>query len=132
MSLWTDCSPPVISQARILEWIAIFFSRGSSKPTDQTCLSFTGRQILYHLSNRARPLFIKGSRCINPPGKSLPGTQNTRCLLSIYILAHHIYDSKWIEYVSETPWNVFKSLLLISDIWTQTAVTGGGNSMLCV
>ena len=32
-----------ISQARILEWIAIFFSRGSSRPRDQTCLSCIGR-----------------------------------------------------------------------------------------
>ena len=36
-----DCSPPGssvhrISQARILEWLAISFSRGSSQPKDQT------------------------------------------------------------------------------------------------
>ena len=33
-----DCSPPVhgILQARILEWIAISFSRGSSRPRDWT------------------------------------------------------------------------------------------------
>ena len=46
-----DCSPPGssahgISQARILEWVAIPFSRGSSHPRD--CVSCTGRQILYH------------------------------------------------------------------------------------
>ena len=40
-----DCSPPGppvhgISQARILEWVAISFSRGSSQPRDQTCISF--------------------------------------------------------------------------------------------
>ena len=29
-----------ISQARILEWIAISFSRGSSWPRDQTCISY--------------------------------------------------------------------------------------------
>ena len=36
-----DCNPPgssvhVILQARILEWVAISFSRGSSQPRDQT------------------------------------------------------------------------------------------------
>ena len=36
-----DCSPPGSSvhgilQARILEWVAISFSRGSSRPRDQT------------------------------------------------------------------------------------------------
>jgi len=39
-----------ISQARILEWVAISFSRGSSRLRDQTCISrvfSTGRRILY-------------------------------------------------------------------------------------
>ena len=40
----TDCSPPGFSvheilQARILEWIAIPFSRGTSQPRDQTLVS---------------------------------------------------------------------------------------------
>ena len=44
-----DCSPPgssvhVILQARILEWVAILFSRGFSRPRDRTCISYvTGR-----------------------------------------------------------------------------------------
>ena len=40
-----------ISQARILEGVAISFSRGFFQPRDQTrlsCISCTGRQILYH------------------------------------------------------------------------------------
>ena len=37
-----------ISQVRILEWVAISFSRGSSWPRNWTCISCTGRQILYH------------------------------------------------------------------------------------
>ena len=37
-----------ISQARILEWVAISFSRGSSWPRDLTLISCIGRQILYH------------------------------------------------------------------------------------
>ena len=35
-------------QARILEWIAIFFSRESSQPRDQTLISCVVRWILYH------------------------------------------------------------------------------------
>ena len=50
------CSPPgsivhEIFQARILQWVAISYSRGSSKPRDWTqvsCVSCIGRQILYH------------------------------------------------------------------------------------
>ena len=48
-----DCGPPGSSvygifQARILEWVAISYSRGSSWPKDGTCVSCIGRQILYH------------------------------------------------------------------------------------
>ena len=51
----TDCSPPDSSvhrllQARMLEWVAISSSRESSWSRDETCVSCTGRQILYHWS----------------------------------------------------------------------------------
>ena len=39
-----------ILQARILEWVAISFYRGSSQPRNWTCISCTGRRILYHLA----------------------------------------------------------------------------------
>ena len=35
-------------QARILERVTIFSSRGSSRPRDRTCVSCIGRRILYH------------------------------------------------------------------------------------
>ena len=60
-----DCNPPDssvhgISQARILEWVAISFSRGSSQPRDRThihllcfsCVSWIGRWILYCWATR--------------------------------------------------------------------------------
>ena len=37
-----------ILQARILEWVAISSSRGSSQSRDRTCVSYIGRRILYH------------------------------------------------------------------------------------
>ena len=48
-----DCSLPDSSvhgifQARILEWVAISFSRGSLQPKDWTQVSCIGRQMLYH------------------------------------------------------------------------------------
>ena len=51
-----DCSPPGssvhgISQARILEWVAMPFSRGSSRPKDWTLVSWVsciGIRVLYH------------------------------------------------------------------------------------
>ena len=52
-----DSSPPGssahgISQARILEWVAISFSRGSSWPRDRTCISCIGEQALYSWAAR--------------------------------------------------------------------------------
>ena len=46
-----DCSPPGfsvhgISQARILEWVAISFSRGTSQARNRTYISCIGRQTL--------------------------------------------------------------------------------------
>ena len=45
-----DCSllGSSILQARILEWIAIFFSRGSSWSRDQAYISCIGRWVHYH------------------------------------------------------------------------------------
>ena len=57
-----DCNLPgsfvhVISQARILGWVTISFSRGSYPPRDQTLVSCSVfcRQILYQLSYQGSP-----------------------------------------------------------------------------
>ena len=58
-----------ILQARILEWIAISFFRGSSWPGDWTCIScifFISRQIVYH-APPGKPLITGGK------AKSLSG-----------------------------------------------------------
>ena len=54
-TLWDPMNPPGSSvhgifQARMLEWVAISFSKGSSHTRDQThvsCISCIGKQILY-------------------------------------------------------------------------------------
>ena len=61
-----DCSPPGCSthwifQARVLEWVAISFSRRSSQPRDQTHVSrvsCTGQQILYHWATWEAPVML--------------------------------------------------------------------------
>ena len=80
-----DCSPAGSSVhgifwARILEWAAISFSRGSSWPRDQTQVSCTGRQILYHWGTREALLYLKllqnnGNREINVCCLSHPATK---------------------------------------------------------
>ena len=66
--LWdtVDCSPPGssdhgISWARILKWIAMPASRGSSRPRGLTCVSCVsciGRQVLYHYCHLWSPAFF--------------------------------------------------------------------------
>ena len=58
-----DCNLPGSSvhgifQARILEWVAISFSRGSSQPRDQTHVSYKNRQSLYHWATREVPWYL--------------------------------------------------------------------------
>ena len=55
-----DCSLPGSSvhgilQARILEWVAISFSRGSSQPRGSNPSLLHCRQIVYCLSHQGRP-----------------------------------------------------------------------------
>ena len=52
-----DCNPPGssvcgISQSRILEWVAIVFSRGSSPPRDGAHVTYIRRRVLYHRATR--------------------------------------------------------------------------------
>ena len=59
-----DCSLPGfsvhrISQARILEWVAISSSRGSSRLRGLTCISCIGRWIVYHCTTWESPFSIK-------------------------------------------------------------------------
>ena len=59
-----DYSPPIssvhgISQARIVEWVAISFFRGSSWTRDQTHISCIGRWILYHWATREAPTELR-------------------------------------------------------------------------
>ena len=48
-----------IFQARVLEWVAISFSRGSSSLRDQTLVSCTASRRFYHLSHQGRNKDIK-------------------------------------------------------------------------
>ena len=82
-----DCSPPGSSvhgilQARILEWVVVSSSRGSSRPRDQTRISYVscmGRPVLYHLRHpgswdalwRRAELFPDVAKC--PRGQEVCG-----------------------------------------------------------
>ena len=60
-----DCNLPGSSvhgilRARILEWVAISFSRGSSPSRDRTHVSCIGRQFLYHIEPPEKPQSTQG------------------------------------------------------------------------
>ena len=62
-----DCSPPGSSihgifPGRVLEWVAMPSSRGSSHPSDQWNLGLLHhRQTLYHLSYPGRPIVLQNA-----------------------------------------------------------------------
>ena len=100
-----DCSSPSssvhrISQARILGWVAISFSRGSSWPRDQTCVSCIGRWILYHWAIREALLT---SYCFSvaklhpilfdPMDRCMPGS-----LVLHYFLGFAQIHVHWVSY----------------------------------
>ena len=58
-SVVSDCLQPHVAhqihgilQARILEWVAIPFTRGSFQPMDQTWVFHTMGRFFYHLSHQ--------------------------------------------------------------------------------
>ena len=123
-----DCSPPGfsvhrISQARILEWVAMSFSRGSSQPRDRICISCISRGILYHwatwkplesLAAAAKLLQSCPTLCDpidgSPPGSPVPGVLQARTLEWVAISFSNAW--KWKGKVkslscvqpSATPW----------------------------
>ena len=87
-----DCSPlgssvHGIPQTRILEWVAISSSRGSSRPRDWTlmsCVSCIGRQILYHWATGEAPYLS-----LLPPLAQICAGEEVH---SIYITLHFVHS----------------------------------------
>ena len=113
VTLWDpmDCSPPVsfvrgILQARILEWVAISFSRGSPWPRDRTHVSCIGKQILYPCANLDRHsklspasivLFLVTEPTPLPPRFNM--TQDTQLVTTFVSLPCH-----WMWWVARFLW----------------------------
>ena len=130
-----------VSQARILEWVAISFFRGSSQSNDQTDVFCIGRWVLYHRATR------KACGIAGPNGKSIfnylrlpfcfPHQLWTRVLISL--LPHHylvscLFDNNhpnecegsvrfWLTLqknyltVSSVQWDVWCCAKLLSPAW---------------
>ena len=72
----------------MLEWVAIPFFRGSFQSRDWTCVSCTGRRILYSLSQQGSPVFLPGkfhgqrSHGISKSDRTQQLKNNNKCLLN--------------------------------------------------
>ena len=89
-----DCSPPAffvhgISQARILEWVAISFSKESSQPRNGTCIFCIGRQILYYWAT-----FICQLNCLIFSQALSPRKKNHTCAGYTGIVRYHL---QWVS-----------------------------------
>ena len=74
---WTVCNLPGSSvqgilQARVLEWVAISFSKGSSRPRNPTKVCLHCRQILYQLSCKTGKWDIANSKVLKIAVLGLP------------------------------------------------------------
>ena len=90
-----------ILQARILEWAAVLFSRGSSQPRNGTQVSHCG-QILYQLSHQGNPGILEWVAYPFSRGSSQPrdGTQVSHCGQILYQLSHQGNPGilEWVAY----------------------------------
>jgi len=138
-----DCSLPGSSvygilQARILEWVAIPFSRGSSWPRDWTWVSCTGRQILYHWATRKPTDVVQFSSVVSdslqshglqrarlPFSSPTPGSYPNSCVLSWW--CHPTISSSVVPFSSR----LCHPLLLPPSIFLSIRVFST-ESVLCI
>ena len=93
-----DCSLPGssvhgISLARILEWVAISSSRGSSWPKDRTRVSCISRRILYHWPTREAQKYViwnQISNCQHPLDHRKSKRIPEKHLVLLYSLCHSL------------------------------------------
>ena len=99
---WVDCSPPDSSvygilQARILEWIAVPSSRGSSQPRDQTHLLH-----LLHWQACSSPLA--------PPGKPILWEKASKIVTIWWLRGENNPGSEFLSWFLGTWLNISSSL----------------------
>ena len=103
--LFCDCSLPGSSvhgifQPRMLEWVAISFSRGSSWPRDWTWVSCLGRWILYHWVMREAPwvcIFSLSLVFLKSKGRPLStcGSLKVNMTITIFCVLPHTVITQW-------------------------------------
>jgi len=129
-----DCRPPSssvhgISWARVQEWVAIFFSRGSypSRPRDQPYIC-TGRQILFQLHQLGSPhLQISSTRGLGPQHMNFAAAAAK--LLQSCLTLYELWEDTNTQSITPTWWEHAKmmiELLIIYEAWLIKS------SLLCI
>ena len=93
-TLWDpmDCIVHGILQARILEWVAFPFSRGSSQPRDRIQASWIAGRFFYQLSHKGRAFY-----CYR---HSLVRFQLQSAIYQIFtwkVLLHWVGGREWVK-----------------------------------
>ena len=113
-----DCSPPCCSvhgilQARILEWVAVPSSRGSSQPRDWTHVSYIsciGRRALYHSCH------LGGDTCLNTLW-----TLDEYSRISFFMKVEHfimnVSGLEFIFYIASTVSAIFTEKFILELGW---------------
>ena len=99
---------PWNSQARISEWVAISFSRGSSQPRDRTQVSCIGRWILYHCATW-EPLYRSALFSCGMTSYMGLNTRRQRSVGAILEMDHHSSHENMIEQNSKSQ-NLIKEM----------------------
>lgn len=127
-----NCSSPGypvhgIFQARVLEKVAISFSRGHSQPRDRTCITWIGRQIFYHWASREASQFPTNIYFILGSIRRIISPQTEMHIWMSYPLFSNL-NSKPISGISS--WNLGDHLTtLTKSIWHSEAVPVRGKAM---
>ena len=95
-----ECSPPGSSvhgilQARILEWVAISFFRGSSRPRDWTQVSCIAGRSFYQLNHQGSPRILEWVAYPFPRGSSWPRIKLGSPALQADSLPTELWGKPW-------------------------------------
>ena len=109
VTLWTVCSPPFcflygIFQAGILEWVAISFSRGSSRPRNQTGVSCIAGGFFTNWAIREALIIAASKKSTN--NKCWRGCGEKGTLLCCW------WEWKLVQPLWRTVWHLLKKLEL--------------------
>ena len=140
-----NCNPPDSSvhgifQARILQWVAIFFSRRASWPRNRTHISWIGRQILYCLSHMGSPIYhdfclnwhLHNLRCICcclVAKSCLTLCDPMDCSILGFTVLHYLLELAqtyvlWVDYAIRPSYPLSPPLLLHSVFPSITGLSG--------